>query len=152
MSDKLLAHDTLVISHINDVRTNLHKLTKEILERSKVHDESKLQSPEREVYAEHTGELGKVQYGSPEYQALLDKVKPAVEHHWANNRHHPEHWPNGINDMDLVDLLEMIADWTASTKKNKSGNIHKSIKINTERFKLEPQLVQILTNTVNRYF
>ena len=49
------------------------------------------------------------------------KFKPAIDHHYANNRHHPEHWPNGINDMTLMDLIEMLADWKAATARNKNG-------------------------------
>jgi hypothetical protein len=149
---QLAKHDNIVLTHIRDVRNNLHKFTQELDKRAELHDASKLESPEREVYAENIGELSKTIYGSPEYNVLLEKVKPALDHHYANNRHHPEHWPKGIEDMDLIDMLEMLADWAASTKKNKNGNIHRSIEHNARRFNMSPQLAQIFTNTVNRYF
>ena len=153
MDESTLAqHDNLVLTHIADVRNNIGKFVTELAARAEVHDQSKLQSPEREVYAENFKELAKTKYATPEYDALLAKVRPALDHHYANNRHHPEHWPKGINDMDLVDLMEMLADWAASTKKNKNGNIHRSIDVNQARFNMTPQLAQIFTNTVNRYF
>lgn len=149
---QLAQHDNMVLTHIADVKTNLGKFITELHERGEIHDASKLQSPEREVYAENFSVLAKTVYGSPEYDALLVRVKPAIEHHYARNRHHPEFHKNGIDDMDLVDLMEMISDWAASTKKNKNGNVHKSIEINTKRFGMAPQLAKIFTNTVNRYF
>ena len=30
-------------------------------------------------------------YGSDEYKACLTEMKPALDHHYAANRHHPEH-------------------------------------------------------------
>ena len=86
-------------------------------------------------------------YGSEEYQASLDALKPALEHHYASNRHHPEHFVNGINDMTLIDVLEMFCDWKASTLRQNDGNLLKSIETNAERFNMDGQLKQILMNT-----
>lgn len=151
-SEKVLANNLDTLKHIDCVRENLYVLIADLLERARIHDQSKLESPEQEIFGEFGGELGKVEYGSPEYKELLERVKPAIEHHYSKNRHHPEHFSNGIEGMDLLDVLEMLADWTAATKRNKNGNIHKSIEHNTGRFNMSPQLAQILTNTVNRYF
>lgn len=150
-NDILVKHDSETLKHVNEVRKNLWTLIHELDVRSQVHDASKFQEPERSIYAEALPNLAKTEYGTPAYAELMTQSKPAIDHHWAHNRHHPEHWPNGIEDMDLVDLLEMIADWTAATKRNKNGNPHRSIAINTPRYKLTPQLAQILKNTVDRY-
>ncbi len=152
MNDKLLLHDSETLKHINDVRENIWKLIRHLDERAQKHDASKMENPEREIFADNTPELAKVEYGSEEYRKLLEKVKPAIDNHYAKNRHHPEHFSNGIEGMDLLDILEMVSDWASATKRNKNGNIHKSIEINTERFKMTPQLAKILTNTVDRYF
>lgn len=61
--------------------------------------------------------------------------------------HKPEH---GVSGMDLFDLVEMFFDWKAATERMSSGDIHKSIDINTKRFNLSPQLVRILRNTATR--
>lgn len=37
------------------------------------------------------------------HEAILD-------HHYQNNDHHPEHFELGINGMNLLQLLEMLAD------------------------------------------
>ena len=55
---------------------------------------------------------------------------------------------SSINNMNLFDVLEMAIDWSAACKRHADGNINKSIEINTERFGLSPQLVNIIKNTV----
>jgi hypothetical protein len=138
--------------HITVVQSNIALFIKDLIDRSVIHDQSKLDSPEIEVFGEYTPELAKTEYGSPEYNELLAKVKPAIDHHYANNRHHPEHWPEGINDMTLMDLVEMLSDWKAATERIKNGNIRKSIEVNAKRYKISPQLQQILENTVREMF
>jgi hypothetical protein len=138
-------------AHIRAVAGNINDFIKELLNRAEVHDASKLQDPELEGFAE-ASLLGNIEYGSDAYKASMAKLKPIIEHHYANNRHHPEHWPNGVNDMTLIDLLEMLADWKAATARNKNGNIRKSIELNAERFKISTQLREILENTVREHF
>lgn len=55
---------------------------------------------------------------------------------------------SSVNNMNLFDILEMLIDWIAATKRHADGDINKSIEINTQRFALSPQLVEILKNTV----
>lgn len=152
MNDNIIKSNLETIKHIHSVRELLYKMIENLDHRAKVHDQSKLESPEQEIFGETFEELGKTEYGSPEYAALLEKVKPAISHHYANNRHHPEHWPNGINDMTLLDLVEMLCDWRAAAARNKNGNIRKSIEVNAERFNMSPQLKQIFENTVREMF
>ena len=149
--EQIEAHIKAVKKHVRLVRKNAKILIKELNERLAIHDNSKLEEPELSVYAEHFPELAKTVYMSPEYVALLEKVKVATESHFSKNRHHPEAFPNGINDFDLVDLMEMLADWASSIHKNKFGNLHKSLEINSKRYGISPQLAGILTNTIERY-
>jgi len=150
--EKLLSSNLKTIAHRHQVAILIYSMIQELEQRSQVHDDSKLESPEQEIFAEHSEELAKTAYGSPEYQALLEKIKPAIEHHYANNRHHPEHWPNGVEDMTLIDLVELLCDWKASSARNKNGNIRKSIETNAKRFAISPQLQRILENTVREMF
>ena len=78
-------------------------------------------------------------------------MKPALDHHYANSRHHPEHFPKGINDMNLVDIMEMICDWKASSERQKDGNLLKSIEMNAQRFGYDDQLKQIFINTAKLF-
>lgn len=151
-SEDLLLHDSETLKHVYEVRSNLWTLIKELDRRGSEHDQSKFEEPERSVFAQNTPKLAKTEYGTPEYENLLKEVNVAIQHHYSKNTHHPEHWPNGICDMDLLDLVEMLCDWIAATKRNKNGNIHRSIEHNQDRFEMTPQLAQIFKNTVNRYF
>ena len=58
--------------------------------------------------------------------------------------------PNGIRGMDLLDIVEMICDWKASSVKHK-GDIYNSIKIGKERFNYSSDLEQIFNNTAKLF-
>lgn len=326
MNQELHTHDSETLKHVNEVRANIWTMIKELDRRAQVHDASKFEEPERSVFATNTPKLAKTEYGTDEYTKLLDEVKPAIDHHYSKNTHHPEFYqkleewrdvvgyeekyevsncgnvrsfktkillnppltPKGyvrvslynkksknylvhrlvaeafipnpdnkpfinhidgnkennrisnlewttssenlihayenglrkskikyvvkcveldiltegclkmeqtlrsmgydkanaatiwavingehdthldltfegskidelgtisfVDDMDLLDLVEMLADWCAATKRNKNGNIHKSIEHNQGRFNMSPQLTSIFKNTVNRHF
>jgi uncharacterized protein DUF5662 len=133
--------------HIDKVRYHLHAVISELLERAYLHDATKLQSPEVEMFDELTPKLKGLKYGSPEYKAATDAMGPALQHHYEHNPHHPEHHPDGIRGMTLIDLVEMLCDWKAAGERTKDGDIHTSINQNRERFGVDPQLHDILHNT-----
>ena len=133
--------------HVRKVRENLIRISKMLMDRAMGHDDSKFSQEERELFIEYTPKLKNVTYGSEEYKQFLKELKPALDHHYAKNDHHSEHYKNGIDDMHLVALIEMFVDWFASCQRHNDGNIRKSIAINKERYKLSDQLVSILENT-----
>lgn len=138
--------DTL--KHISLVQDFVEKVARNLLNRSTVHDQSKLKSPEKEVFDEFTPKLSGSTYGSDEYKSYLAGMKPALDHHYAANSHHPEHFPSGIQGMSLLDLIEMLCDWKAATLRHNDGDIIRSIDINQKRFGYSDELRQILLNTV----
>lgn len=139
--------DTL--EHINKVRNHLHKCISSLAIRAVNHDASKFEEPEKSGYDVCTVKLKNLTYGTPEYEAALKELKPILDHHYATNTHHPEHYSDGVSGMDLIDVVEMLCDWKAATERMKDGgDIGKSIDINAKRFNLDPQLVAILRNTV----
>lgn len=150
LEEKACNYDTF--RHIERVRNLLNICVKELLDRAEKHDQSKLESPEVESFTEYTPKLAASTYGSVEYDDFKKAIKPALDHHYANNRHHPEHHKNGINDMSLFDLLEMLVDWKAASERHNDGNIRKSIEINGNRFNMSPQLITIFENTVKDLF
>jgi hypothetical protein len=77
-------------------------------------------------------------------------LEVALNHHYANNSHHPQHYENGINGFDLFDLMEMFFDWKAATERTKDGNIYSSIEYNKTRFEISEQICQIFKNTAER--
>lgn len=133
--------------HIENVRKYIRFIIDKIDLRGVKHDASKLESPEVELFAEHTLQLAAMSYGSDKYKESLEQLKPALDHHYASNRHHPEHFADGVNDMTLIDIIEMFCDWKASTLRHNDGNLLKSIELNAERFNIDGQLKQILINT-----
>jgi len=138
------------IKHISRVKELLTHASNELLVRADKHDNSKLLSPEKELFDEYTPKLKECTYGSPEYKGYLKGLKVALDHHYANNSHHPEHYHNGVNGFDIIDLIEMLNDWKAATERHADGDIYKSIEINKTRFNLSDQLCNIFINTANR--
>lgn len=120
----------------------------DIMDRAYRHDESKLHEPEKERF-DYVGthqHLSKHTYGSDEYKKSLEYLGPALDHHYQENDHHPQHFPNGISGMNLMQLVEMWLDWLAACKRNKNGNIYQSLEVNRDRFKISDQLYNVLLN------
>ena len=135
------------IKHIERVRYYLRIMTDKLTNRGVTHDKTKLESPEVELFTEFTPRLAELKYGSEEYKESLAGLKPALEHHYANSRHHPEHFSKGVNDMNLIDIMEMLCDWKAAGERQRDGNLLKSIELNAQRFGYDDQLKQIFINT-----
>lgn len=139
--------DTL--AHIKRVNELLSKCSIELQKRGMVHDDSKLTEPEKSTFDVCTLKLKAMAYGSDEYKAALAELKPALDHHYAANSHHPEHFETGVDGMNLFDVVEMLMDWKAATERMANGgDIRRSLEINMDRFNLSTQLTKILENTV----
>lgn len=136
------------MAHIMVVQSLLLRVCADLQKRCMEHDQSKLADPEVSTFTEFTPKLAHAEYGSAEYKQFLKDMKPALDNHYANNSHHPEHYPNGINDMSLMDIVEMLVDWVASSRRTLNGNPYKSLSIQQERFGINPQLTAILGNTL----
>jgi hypothetical protein len=134
--------------HIQTVQRILALAIADLVQRGPEHDSTKLKSPEVELFDEFTPLLAATTYGTDEYRALLAKIKPALDHHYAAHRHHPEHFPDGIQGMNLMDLLEMICDWMAVAKRHADGDVVRSIEVGKKRFGYSEDLYWILLNTV----
>lgn len=147
LEHKATNHETW--RHIHRVQHFMLNAVRSLMTRLHVHDQSKLVPPEVDGFTEYTDKLSGTTYGSPEYDEYKKGLQVALDHHYANNRHHPEHWKNGIDDMTLLDLVEMLCDWKAASERHNDGNIRKSIEINAERFGMTPQLRRIFENTVD---
>ena len=135
-------------SHIDRVAKLLFRFSKNLDARGQLHDATKLVDPEKATFDEMTPKLKDSTYGSEEYKGFLAAMKPALDHHYANNRHHPEHHKNGVNDMDLFDVVEMLCDWKAASERHANGDIDKSLEINAKRFGISCQLAAVLQNTI----
>lgn len=143
--------DEIICKHIASVQLKLEKIKLELENRCRNHDASKLQEPEHSMW-ERVDREPRYPYGSKEYQEKMDRNWFVFDQHYKNNTHHPEHFTNGVYDMDLVDIIEMLCDWI-SYKKNISYNEAKdTIEKQSKRFHLDDQLCSILKNTLMNYF
>jgi hypothetical protein len=136
-----------LIDHKRRVGLYLQKVANALFGRAVVHDNSKFSPEEFEPYEEAFPGLQKYAYGTEEFKAELRKIKPAINHHYENNDHHPEYFEAGISQMDLIQLIEMVCDWIAASERSQK-NIFEGLEMNKERFKINDQLYCIIKNTV----
>ena len=130
-TDRVALTNDATRQHIERVRNLLNDAVRELLARGEKHDQSKLKDPEVSTFVEYTPKLKDSTYGSDEYKGYLEAMKPALEHHYHYNRHHPEHFgARGVNGMNLIDLLEMFCDWKAAGERHADGDIYHSIEHN----------------------
>jgi hypothetical protein len=139
------------LAHQRRVCNLMVRLAQQIIDRAAIHDQSKLSAEEKPYFDRATPILKYLDYGTEEYHAALNDIKAALSHHYLHNRHHPEHFSDGIAAMNLVDLIEMICDWIAATERHQSGNIWESITHNSTRFGYDGNMIAILENTVRLF-
>jgi hypothetical protein len=143
----LVDADLETVKHVREVQTGLHKVVVDLLARSLVHDDSKMEEPERSTFLEETPKLRNLTYGSAEYTSALGQMREALAHHYARHRHHPEHYPDGLSGMNLIDLIEMLIDWSAASKRHANGSLKRSIEQNQQRFGYSDEMKGLLTRT-----
>lgn len=133
--------------HIRRVQELMGEALVNLQRRAVDHDTSKWSPEEWPYFAEATSRLRGLTYGSPEYRASLDSIRPGVEHHQKSNTHHPEYYADGVEGMTLMDLLEMLADWKAAGERHADGSLSRSLEVNATRFDMPPQIVRLLRQT-----
>lgn len=141
--------------HIARVGDFLDRAIGDLGYRKSMHDQSKLVSPEVEAFDIATPKLATLEYGSDEYRASLRELGPALQHHFENNDHHPEHYENGVGGMSLMALIEMVCDWRAASERvkqrtddpGKVKTFESGLAYNQERFGYSDELAGILLNT-----
>lgn len=138
--------ETLV--HIYKVQKLLLICITKIGERLILHDKSKMFSDELEGFTNLRTRISDIEFGSVEYQDQLKLLNGTLEHHYKENRHHPEYFKDGISGMNLIDLLEMTVDWIAAAERSKEGNVMKSLPFEKRRFGIDDQLYSVIRNTI----
>ena len=149
--------------HIARVGQYLGRVIHRLLNRQLDHDLTKLGPKEKPVFDKYTPKLAESTYGSPGYSKFMTEMKPALDHHYDNNRHHPEFFQfareennlppaEGLEDMTLIDIIEMLCDWKAASERHNNGDIYKSIEHNQKRFGYGNEVKSMLINTANLLF
>ena len=139
--------------HINKIQFIMgEKIIPILRSRALYHDRSKFEEPEKSTYDKYIPLLKNVKYGSDEYNEIRNKMhEEGLQHHYQENRHHPEHFENGVDDMNLIDVIEMVCDWYAASLKSDT-DFEKGLKINCDRFGIDEQLAKIIFNTYKDLF
>jgi hypothetical protein len=138
---------TDLIDHKNRVGGYMRLVADELLRRACEHDNSKFSPSEFEAYESAFAGFQQHAFGTEEYKAVIEEIRPAVERHYAANDHHPEFFAGGVNDMNLVQIIEMVCDWIAASQR-RHGDLGESLRINKARFTISDQLQRIIENTV----
>lgn len=133
--------------HISEVRDRLHAICDDLEDRASKHDRSKLEEPELSIFDEWSPKLKKLTYPSPEYDEAKAAMGGGLVHHYANNDHHPEHGDGTLGWMNLMQVMEMLCDWDAATKRHDDGDLLRSIEANAERFGYGDEIEALLINT-----
>lgn len=134
---------TTILRHNRLVASYLVKLANALEERAIMHDASKFATDEFAGFVRINQIAREHEYGSPEYRKSI-KETGVVPLHYSRNPHHPEHYEDGINDMSIVDLVEMIADWKAASETYGQTSLEGALKIHTERFGLKPEHLYLI--------
>ena len=77
MNDSIIKSNLETIKHIHAVRSYLHDMIAELDNRARNHDNSKLESPEQEIFGEHYEGLAKTEYGSG-IDAMITSISIAL--------------------------------------------------------------------------
>lgn len=120
--------------HIHTVQRHLLDFVNRLIQRSQEHDQSKLVEPELELFDIATPKLKHLGYGSEEYQQALAELKPALDHHYAKNSHHPEFYETkeqwrdikGYEGIYQVSSLGRVRSLNRTVKRDGQGNFKKS--------------------------
>jgi len=138
---------TDLIYHKRRVAGYMQIIASELFKRAAIHDNSKFSPEEFDLYEQVFPELQKHAFGSEQIKAAYKQLGPALEHHLQVNRHHPEYFEQGINGMNLIDVLEMVCDWLAASARSQTG-IHKGLLLNRERFGIDSQTFGLIERTI----
>ncbi len=141
-----------IVEHKKKVGRALRQLAGELEKRAEHHDDSKLMFPELLWLVEMDRDNEKIPYGTKEYLERRDKYKEFFNHHYQFNSHHPEHHQNGVKDMDLVDLVELVVDWCSYSKGLSVNEALDLVDKQAKRFDFGEEMSDVFKNTLINYF
>jgi len=139
-----MAYDARLDSllHIKKVSQNINKVSIELIKRSIKHDDSKFESPEKEELDKVVPIL-KQGKDAPNYEQAKIGAKKLMKVHKSKNSHHPEFYKNGVDGMNLLDLVEYISDMKAESQ----DNLEETLLKNAKKYDWNEQLLNIMKNT-----
>lgn len=140
-----------IIMHISEVQENLADMRLDLEKRGISHDRTKFMAKEFDSFVKTRPKFKKANYGSKEYQECVDIIKPAIDHHYTNNRHHTKFHPNGFADVNLLDILEMLADWKAASRRSPDLSFEDSLPKAFKKYNIPENMQKHILATL-KYF
>lgn len=140
----LIQYYFILTKHKLYVAFYLFKVALKFIYRAIIHDNSKYKFSEAIPMSKIAKYLINTPYGSEQYKKLLKENAENIQLHYKRNRHHPEYYNNNYKKMSLIDLIEMLEDWKAASKRHKNGNFCKSIEISKEKFQMSDEIINFL--------
>lgn len=132
---------------------NVEKLVSKLMQRASEHDLSKFSPIEVQSFTINIPLVDAAQkrwgYESPEHKAARAALGEGLKHHYESNTHHPEHFANGIDGMNVLDIVEMLCDWWGVADA-KDADVMEFIQSNAKRFGITVQLKVAMENTVRQ--
>lgn len=109
------------LEHWTKVRELLLRISQELMFRADAHDSDKLSCNRIvQAYTEPVFMLGNsdIKFGTEEYAEVTASMGAGWEEHYKNADHHIEHFANGIEGMNLMQIIEMLCDWKAAAERD----------------------------------
>jgi len=139
-----------VTAHKEIVRNLMYNLSDLIRSRGENHDNSKIEDPEFDLWVEHFIPEEKRDPEDGNFQETKKLLEEVITIHHRKNRHHPEfHGSTGLKGTTLVDLIETLCDWIATTTKQDKGNLRVTIEMMRDKYKFSKELEQVFLNTLD---
>ena len=139
---------TDTLQHMTEVQENLAEIRAKLECRGFAHDRSKLLAVEFDGFCKTRPKFKLANYGSPEYRECVEEIRPSVEHHYKANRHHVAYHKCGFADMNLIDILEMLADWKAASRRSPNMSFEDSLPKAFEKCGIPPNMQQHIMATL----
>lgn len=146
-----------VMKHKDLVLRTMLDFSAMLVVRGTKHDDSKFSEEEMPIFKKYHPKLRSFPYMSDGYKKVLLAMESGVKHHEENNDHHPGFYKDGINEMNMFALMEMLADWISAQWRQNNNQLDYSgmmncIETNCKRFKINDVLKRLLISTYKEFF
>ena len=143
-------------THMHKVHVDslMRDVASEIRRRGKSHDTSKFSGIEAslgEMYYEDYNKINVLNPKETDVNTYEKKMAAAHIEHFKRNDHHIEHFENGLSDMNLIQLTELVCDILAHMMEkgySKHDCVDKIGSILKSRYDAPDELVSIVAHTV----
>lgn len=139
--------------HQHHVGTLMRRMSNDLRSRGNRHDISKFSGIEATIGGMNYEEYSKINVLHPnasDVQEYTEKTKAALIEHYKLNDHHIEHFENGLSDMSLVQLAELICDSVAHLTERGYTPTECVCEIENQfkKYESSDEIVSIVKNTV----